>query len=116
LLPFKERQHGCDGAGTGRGDARRSRWVHAHAFNLVQGYGGLRGFAMNEVISRRKLLLFAGLGASIAFPASTLLTASVAEAQQNDQTAPADAAPKKKTKKKKSSTTSAAPPAKPKAQ
>jgi hypothetical protein len=71
---------------------------------------------MNEVISRRKLLLFAGLGASVAFPASALLTASVAEAQQNDQTAPADAAPKKKTKKKKSSTTSVAPPAKPKAQ
>ena len=70
---------------------------------------------MNGVISRRKMLLFAGLGASIVFPASTLLTASVAEAQQNDQTTPADVAPKKKTKKKKSSATSTAPP-KPKAQ
>ena len=71
---------------------------------------------MNEAISRRKLLLLAGLGASIAFPASTLLTASVAEAQQNEQMAPTDAAPKKKTKKKNAGATSAAPPAKPKAQ
>jgi hypothetical protein len=72
---------------------------------------------MNEVISRRKLLLLAGLGAGIAVPATALLMASDAEAQQTDQAAPADAAPKKKTKKKKgSASTTAAPPAKPKAQ
>jgi hypothetical protein len=72
---------------------------------------------MNEAISRRKLLLLAGCGASIAVPATAVLMASDAEAQQADQAAPADAAPKKKTKKKKgSATTSAPPPAKPKAQ
>jgi len=72
---------------------------------------------MNEVISRRKLLLLAGLGTSIAVPATAILMASDAEAQQADQAAPADATPKKKTKKKKgSASTSAPPPAKPKAQ
>jgi hypothetical protein len=72
---------------------------------------------MNEVISRRKLLLIAVLGVSIALPATTVLMASDAEAQQTDQAAPADAAPKKKTKKKKgSASTTAAPPSKPKGQ
>ena len=72
---------------------------------------------MNEVISRRKLLLLAGLGTSIAVPTTAMLMASDAEAQQADQAAPAEAAPKKKTKKKKGgASTSAAPPAKPKAQ
>jgi hypothetical protein len=72
---------------------------------------------MNEAISRRKLLLLAGFGASIAVPATAALMASDAEAQQADQTAPADGAPKKKSKKKKgSATTGAPPPAKPKAQ
>jgi hypothetical protein len=72
---------------------------------------------MNEVISRRELLLLAGLGASITVPVTALLVASDAEAQQADQAAPADAAPKKKTKKKKEGAgTSAAPPAKSKAQ
>jgi hypothetical protein len=72
---------------------------------------------MNEVISRRKLLLLVGLGASIAAPFTPMLMASNAEAQQSDQAAPADTAPKKKTKKKKgSATTNAPPPAKPKAQ
>jgi hypothetical protein len=72
---------------------------------------------MNEAISRRKLLLLAGLGASIFVPATAVLMASDAEAQQADQAAPADVAPKKKTKKKKGgASTSAAPPAKPKAQ
>jgi hypothetical protein len=72
---------------------------------------------MNEVISRRKLLLLAGLGASVVAPATAVLIASGADAQQADQAAPADAAPKKKAKKKKGgASTSAAPPAKPKAQ
>ena len=72
---------------------------------------------MNEVISRRKLLLLAGLGAGIAVAATAMLTAPDAEAQQADQAAPAEAAPKKKTKKKKgSASTTAAPPAKPKTQ
>ncbi|HWX29053.1 MAG TPA: hypothetical protein VNZ53_16640 [Steroidobacteraceae bacterium] len=72
---------------------------------------------MNEAISRRKLLLFVGLGTSLAAPATALLMASDAEAQQADQAAPADAAPKKKTKKKKGGASSSAPPpAKPKAQ
>ena len=72
---------------------------------------------MNEVISRRKLLLIAGFGVSIALPATTVLMASDAEAQQADQAAPADATPKKKTKKKKgSASTTAAPPPKPKGQ
>ena len=71
---------------------------------------------MNEVISRRKLLLLAGLGAGIAVPTTAMLMASDAQAQQTDQ-APADAAPKKKTKKKKGDeSTSSVPPAKPKAQ
>ena len=69
-------------------------------------------------ISRRKLLLLARFGTSIALPATAvLLMASDAEAQQADQRAPAETAPKKKTKKKKgSASTTAAPPAKPKAQ
>jgi hypothetical protein len=72
---------------------------------------------MSELISRRKLLLLAGFGVSIAVPATAVLMASGAQAQQADQAAPADAAPKKKTKKKKGSAgTTAAPPAKPKAQ
>ncbi len=72
---------------------------------------------MDEIISRRKLLLLAGLGASVALPAITVLIASRAQAQQADQAAPADAAPKKKTKKKKgTASTTAAPPPKPKAQ
>ena len=72
---------------------------------------------MSELISRRKLLLLARFGVSIAVPATAVLMASDAEAQQADQAAPADAAPKKKTKKKKGSAgTTAAPPAKPKAQ
>jgi hypothetical protein len=73
---------------------------------------------MNEAISRRKLLLLVGLGASIALPATAvLLRASDAEAQQADQAAPAETTPKKKTKKKKGTAgTTAAPPAKPKAQ
>ena len=72
---------------------------------------------MSELISRRKLLLLAGFGVSIAVPATAVLMASDAEAQQADQAAPADAAPKKKTTKKKgSASTTAAPPAKPKAQ
>jgi hypothetical protein len=71
---------------------------------------------MNEVISRRKLLLLAGLGAGIAVPITAILVASDAQAQQTDQ-APTDAAPKKKTKKKKGdASTSVVPPAKPKAQ
>jgi hypothetical protein len=68
---------------------------------------------MNEVISRRKLLLLAGLGTTIAVPATAMLMASDAEAQQADQAAPAEAAPKKK---KGGASTGAAPPAKPKAQ
>jgi len=56
---------------------------------------------MNEAISRRKLLFFAGLGASIAFPASTLLTASVAEAQQNEQTGSRRCGPEKEDQKEK---------------
>jgi hypothetical protein len=72
---------------------------------------------MNEVISRRKLLLLAGLGVGIVVPATAVLIASDAEAQQADQAPTADAAPKKKTKKKKGgASTGAAPPAKPKAQ
>ena len=73
---------------------------------------------MNEAISRRKLLLLAVFGASIALPATAmLLMASDAEAQQADQAALPEMAPKKKTKKKKgSASTTAAPPAKPKAQ
>ncbi len=72
---------------------------------------------MDEIISRRKLLFLAGLGASIALPATAVLIASGAQAQQADQAAPADAAPKKKTKKKKgTASTTAAPPPKPKAQ
>jgi hypothetical protein len=55
---------------------------------------------MNELISRRKLLLAAGLAASFAVSA-TVLTASNAEAQQNDQTPAAEPTPKKKSKKKK---------------
>ena len=73
---------------------------------------------MNEAISRRKLLLLAVFGASIALPATAmLLMASDAEAQQADQAALPEMAPKKKTKKEKgSASTTAAPPAKPKAQ
>jgi hypothetical protein len=71
---------------------------------------------MSELISRRKLLLLTGLGVSIAVPATVALMASDADAQQADQAAPADAAPKKKTKKKGSASSTAAPPAKPKAQ
>jgi hypothetical protein len=72
---------------------------------------------MSELISRRKLLLLAGFGVSIGVPTTAILMAPDAEAQQADQAAPADAAPKKKTKKKKGSAgTTAAPPAKPKAQ
>jgi hypothetical protein len=72
---------------------------------------------MNEVISRRKLLLLVGLGSSLALPATALLMASDAKAQQTDQAAPAETAPKTKTKKKKGgASTSAPPPAKPKAQ
>ena len=72
---------------------------------------------MSELISRRMLLLLAGFGVSIGVPSAAVLMASDAEAQQADQAAPADAAPKKKTKKKKgSASTTAAPPAKPKAQ
>jgi hypothetical protein len=55
---------------------------------------------MNELISRRKLLLGAGLAASIAVPA-TVLTASNAEAQQNDQTPAAEPASKEEIEKKK---------------
>ena len=55
---------------------------------------------MNEAASRRKLLLLAVFGASIALPATAmLLMASDAEAQQADQAAPPETAPKKKTKK-----------------
>jgi hypothetical protein len=65
---------------------------------------------MNELISRRKLLLVAGLASSIAVPA-IVLTPSHAEAQQNDQTPSAEPAPKKKsTKKKGTSSTSMTPP------
>jgi hypothetical protein len=63
------------------------------------------------------LLLLAGFGVSIGVPSAAVLMASDAEAQQVDQAAPADAAPKKKTKKNKgSANTTAAPPPKPKAQ
>ena len=71
---------------------------------------------MSELICRRNLLLLAGFGVSIGVPTAAVLMASDAEAQQADQAAPADAAPKKKTKKKGSASTTAAPPAKPKAQ
>ena len=71
---------------------------------------------MSEFICRRKLLLLAGFGITIGVPTTAALMASDAEAQQADQAAPADAAPKKKTKKKGSASTTAAPPAKPKAQ
>jgi hypothetical protein len=72
---------------------------------------------LNEVVSRRKLIFFAVLGTSMVVPAITLLMATDAEAQQADQTAPADAAPKKKTKKKKGgASTGSAPQAKSKAQ
>ena len=72
---------------------------------------------MSEFICRRKLLLLAGFGITIGVPTTAALMASDAEAQQADQAAPADAAPKKKTNKKKgSASTTAAPPAKPKAQ
>ena len=72
---------------------------------------------MSQLISRRRLLLLAGFGVSIGVPTAAVLMASDAEAQQADQAAPADAAPKKKTKKNKgSANTTAAPPAKPKAQ
>jgi hypothetical protein len=51
---------------------------------------------MNETISRRKLLFFAGLAASLVAPA-TVLIASNAEAQQAEQTPPAgQAAPRRK--------------------
>ena len=43
---------------------------------------------MSELISPRKLLLLAGLGVSIAVPATAVLMASDAEAQQADQAAP----------------------------
>ena len=73
--------------------------------------------SLNEVVSRRKLIFFAVLGTSMVVPATTLLMATDAEAQQADQTAPADAAPKKKTKKKKGgASTGSAPQAKSKAQ
>jgi len=72
---------------------------------------------MNEIISRRKLLVLAGFVVSIVVPVTAVTMASDAEAQQADQAAPADAAPKKKTKKKKGGASSSAPPpAKPKAQ
>jgi hypothetical protein len=72
---------------------------------------------MSELICRRKLLLLVGFGVSIGVPTTAALMASDAEAQQADQAAPADTAPKKKTKTKKgSASTTAAPPAKPKAQ
>jgi hypothetical protein len=73
---------------------------------------------MSELICRRKLLLLAGFGVTIGVvPTTAALMASDAEAQQADQAAPADAAPKKKTKTKKgSANTTTAPPAKPKAQ
>jgi hypothetical protein len=77
---------------------------------------GLKGISMSEFVSRRKLLLLAGLGVGIAVPATAVLMASDAKAQQADQAAPADAAPKKTKKKKGSASTTAAPPAKPKAQ
>jgi hypothetical protein len=81
----------------------RSPRVHAHVSSLSgEELVGEREFVMNELISRRKLV-GAGLAASIAVPA-TALTASNAEAQQNDQTPSAEPAPKKKSKKKKGTT------------
>ena len=56
---------------------------------------------MNEAISRRKLLLLAVFGTSIALPATAmLLIASDAEAQQADQAAPPEMAPKRKRRRK----------------
>ena len=52
-----------------------------------------------DLISRRKVLLLAGLATGLAVPAASMLTASDAEAQQDTSTPPAtpgvDTAPKK---------------------
>jgi hypothetical protein len=58
-----------------------------------------------DLISRRKVLLLAGLATGLAVPAASMLTASDAEAQQDTSTPPAtpgvDTAPKKKQTKAK---------------
>jgi hypothetical protein len=58
-----------------------------------------------DLISRRKVLLLAGLATGLAVPAAAMLTASDAEAQQDTSTPPAapgvDTAPKKKQAKAK---------------
>ena len=58
-----------------------------------------------DLISRRKVLLLAGLATGLAVPAASMLTASDAEAQQDTSTPPAtpggDTAPKKKQAKAK---------------
>ena len=91
--------------------------MNTHRRLSLGGTPRLRRDSLNEVVSRRKLIFFAVLGTSMVVPATTPLMATDAEAQQADQTAPADAAPKKKTKKKKGgASTGSAPQAKSKAQ
>jgi hypothetical protein len=78
-----------------------------------------------DLISRRKILLLAGLATGLAVPAAALLTASNAEAQQDTNAPPAtpgaETAPTKKKKAKakakpKAAPSTAAPSTQPKAQ
>ena len=66
-----------------------------------------------DLISRRKVLLLAGLATGLAVPAATVLTASDAEAQQDTSAAPAtpgaETAPKKKKQAKAKAKPKAAP-------
>ena len=66
-----------------------------------------------DLMSRRKVLLLAGLATGLAVPAAALLTASDAEAQQDTgappATAGAETAPKKKKKAKAKAKPKAAP-------
>ena len=66
-----------------------------------------------DLISRRKVLLLAGLATGLAVPAATVLTASDAEAQQDTSAPPAtpsaESAPKKKKQAKAKAKPKAAP-------
>ena len=66
-----------------------------------------------DLISRRKVLLLAGLATGLAVPAAAMLTASAAEAQQDTMAPPAtpgsETAPKKKKQTKAKAQPKAAP-------
>ena len=66
-----------------------------------------------DQISRRKVLLLAGLATGLAVPAATLLTASDAQAQQDTSAPPATPGAETTPKKKKKATAKAKPKAAP---